>query len=104
MIQLALVGDDLKLKEASDMVRPALQVKTEFLEHLSHDFRTPINVIIGFSELMLDEVPGTINEEQRQCLDDISNSGKRLLNLINGMFDVYRTEVEGDGDETDSRC
>ncbi len=52
---------------------------------MSHDFRTPLNIIIGFTELMLDEVPGKINEEQRRSLNDILNSAKRLLELVNSM-------------------
>jgi signal transduction histidine kinase len=58
----------------------------ERLEEISHDFRTPLNVIIGFSELLLDESPGKINDEQRLALKDILNGGYRLLNLVNEIF------------------
>jgi signal transduction histidine kinase len=61
---------------------------------LAHDFRTPLNIIIGFSELMLEEIPGKINEEQRRDLVDILNSGKRLLGLVNTMLE--RPEVRAD--------
>ena len=59
------------------------QAASTTTEAISHDLRTPLTVIIGFAELMLDEVPGQINEEQRQCLIDILNSATRLLNLTN---------------------
>jgi signal transduction histidine kinase len=49
---------------------------------LSHDIHTQLNIIIGFVELMLDEVPGKINDEQRRNLNDVLNSGKRLLELL----------------------
>ena len=52
------------------------------LEKISHDFRTPLNIIIGFTELLLDEVPGKINDEQRHSLNDILDSGRRLLSLL----------------------
>jgi len=55
------------------------------LAGMSHEFRTPLNIIIGFTELMLDEVPGKINEEQRHSLNDILESAKRLLELVNSM-------------------
>jgi len=55
------------------------------LEGMSHEFRTSLNIIIGFTELMLDEVPGKINEEQRHSLNDILKSAKRLLELVNNM-------------------
>ena len=59
----------------------------ERLETMSHEFRTPLNIIIGFTELLLDEVPGKINDEQRRSLNDIYNSAQRLLGLVKDVFD-----------------
>ena len=56
------------------------------LEQISHDFRTPLNIIIGYTELLLDERQGKINDEQRQNLNDILKSAGRLLNLVNDVF------------------
>ena len=50
---------------------------------MSHEFRAGLNVIIGFTELMLDEVPGPINQQQRRSLNDILASSQRLLTLVN---------------------
>ncbi|MCK4274431.1 MAG: hypothetical protein KAW90_06015, partial [Dehalococcoidales bacterium] len=66
-------------------VKVDMKVESDFSAKMSHDFRTPLNIIIGFTELMLDEVPGKINEEQRHSLTDILNSAKRLLELVNNM-------------------
>jgi signal transduction histidine kinase len=55
------------------------------ITRLSHDIRTQLYIIIGFAELMLDEVPGKINDEQRCSLNDFLNSGKRLVNLLDDM-------------------
>jgi signal transduction histidine kinase len=60
-----------------------------FSKDLCHDFRTPLNVIIGFSELLLEEIPGKLNEEQRLDLTDILNSGQRLLGLVNAMLERF---------------
>ena len=72
-----------------DSGRPAgvngMKAELDFLSRMSHDFRTPLNIIIGFSELMLDEVPGKINEDQRRSLNDILDSARRLLDMVNGM-------------------
>ena len=57
--------------------------KPELTAHHSHEIRKLLHAIIGFAELMLDEVPGKINEEQRQCLIDILSSSRRLLDWIN---------------------
>jgi len=48
-----------------------------------HDFRSSLNIIIGNSELMLDEVMGKTNEEQRQSLEDILQNSECLLDLVN---------------------
>jgi signal transduction histidine kinase len=56
--------------------------KSDSVARLSHDIRTQLYIIIGFAELMLDEVPGKINDEQRCSLNDVLNSGKRLVNLL----------------------
>jgi hypothetical protein len=56
--------------------------KPDAVSKLSHDIRTQLYVIIGFAELMLQEIPGKINEEQRRNLNDVLNSGKRLLELM----------------------
>lgn len=64
-----------------------MKTGADFLAKMSHDFRTPLNIIIGFTELMLDEVPGKINEEQRSALNDILNSAKRLLELVNNTLE-----------------
>ncbi len=80
------------LFEANEELKKATQAKSEFLAHMSHELRTPLNVIIGFSELMLDGVPGGVNDEQKQCLNDIQDSGKHLLGLINDILDLSRIE------------
>ena len=59
----------------------------ERLEKMSHDFRTPLNIIIGFTELLIDEVPGRINDEQKHCLGDIRESARRLLSLLDNYLE-----------------
>jgi len=74
-------------------VEKASQLKSEFLANMSHELRTPLNAVIGFSELMMDEVPGKINREQREFLSDILDSGQHLLNLINDVLDLSKVEA-----------
>jgi hypothetical protein len=78
--------------EANKELKEATQAKSEFLAQMSHELRTPLNVIIGFSQLMTDRVPGEINNEQKQCLDDILSAGKHLLDLINDVLDLSKIE------------
>lgn len=74
-------------------VERANQMKSEFLASMSHELRTPLNAIIGFSELMLDGITGEVNDEQKECLNDIHNSGQHLLELINDVLDLSKVEV-----------
>jgi len=81
-----------KLLEKTTEVEQASRLKSEFLANMSHELRTPLNVIIGFSELMLDQVPGPTNKKQRQCLEDVLNSGRHLLGLIDQVLDLSKIE------------
>jgi signal transduction histidine kinase len=72
--QLMIAGEELK---------KANRPETESAERISHECRTLLNIVIGFTELMLDEVVGEINEEQRNSLSEILNSAHRLMQLTN---------------------
>jgi signal transduction histidine kinase len=73
------------LLDANEELKKAIRIKNEFMAKMSHELCTPLNVIIGFTQLLLDEVPGQINEKQRESLNEILTSGKRLQNLIDAI-------------------
>jgi signal transduction histidine kinase len=90
--------DDLQLSnkllfEANSQLRAATEAKSIFLANMSHELRTPLNAIIGFSDLLLGGIGGDINDKQKQCLEDILNSGKHLLTLINDILDLSKVEA-----------
>jgi len=87
-----LVAQQQALIEKTREAEEANQLKSEFLARMSHELRTPLNAVIGFSELTLDEVPGPLNEEQRQCLEDILSGGRHLLHLVNEVLDISKIE------------
>ena len=81
-----------ELMEKTKELETASQAKSEFLAHMSHELRTPLNIISGFCQLMVDEVPGEINQEQSHCLSDILASSEQLVSLINGVLDLSKIE------------
>lgn len=80
-------------EQALEEMRQADQLKRQFLANMSHDFRTPLNSIIGFSRVILKEIDGPINETQRQDLEAIHQSGLHLLNMVNDILDLTSIEA-----------
>ena len=82
----------------------ANRLKSEFLANMSHELRTPLTSIIGFAELLGEEIFGSLNQKQKQYAKDIFNSGNHLLLLINDILDLSKIEsghMELDLDECD---
>lgn len=70
------------------------QVKADFLTRLSHDLRTPLSAILGFTEVILDERFGPMgNPRYRDYLLDIHRSGGDVLTLVNDLLDLSRMEA-----------
>lgn len=82
-----------KLEEARRDVEAATRAKSEFLANMSHELRTPLNSIIGFSEIMADGLTGPLTDEQKEYLNDILESGRHLLELINDVLDLSKIEA-----------
>jgi signal transduction histidine kinase len=90
--QMELQVANRELIKRTEQLEEASQAKSNFLAQMSHELRTPLNAILGFSELLLDNIPGQMNKEQRECLDDIHGGGRYLLDLINDVLDLSKIE------------
>jgi len=69
------------------------QEKSRFLANMSHELRTPLNAIIGFSELLEERLPGPLTARQSEYVNDITESGKHQLALINDILDLSKVEA-----------
>lgn len=84
-----------ELNMALQQAKVADMLKSAFLATMSHELRTPLNSIIGFTGIMLQELPGKINEEQRKQLNIVQGSSRHLLSLINDVLDISKIEAGG---------
>jgi two-component system, sensor histidine kinase len=75
-----------------DELQNARAAKRQFLQMLSHEMRTPLNAVIGFSKMIEDEIGGSVSPRHREYAEDIGKAGDHLLDLINGILDWTRLE------------
>src|SRR5262249_37330857 len=81
-----------ELKRKNIELERVSRVKSEFLATMSHELRTPLTAIIGFSELLLEDVMGQSNPEQKESLREVLVNGENLLQMINGLLDLAKIE------------
>lgn len=79
----------LRAKEAAERMSLA---KSALLDNMSHELVTPLNSVIGFSELLAEGAAGGLNEAQAQYVGHIVASGRRLLGLVNDVLDLAKIE------------
>jgi len=81
-----LERDKMELRELDKM-------KSAFLANISHELRTPMNTILGYTDLLLDRIDGPVNEEQEKSLRKIGANARHLQQLINDVLDVSKIEA-----------
>jgi signal transduction histidine kinase len=81
-----------QLRDATDQAQRALLAKSGFLAKMSHELRNPLNAVIGYSEILIEEAD---EAESQKCKDltSIRSAGHRLLGLINDLLELSRLEA-----------
>lgn len=83
-----------ELTQARERAEKADRAKSDFLAHMSHEIRTPLNAVIGFAEVMRDQMFGPLGSPRYlEYTTDIYNSGTHLLALINDVLDISKVEA-----------
>jgi signal transduction histidine kinase len=89
----ALKAALVALGDARAEAEGANLAKDTFLANMSHELRTPLNAVIGFADLLSSDHFGTLNDKQREYVQDIGQSGHHLLNIINDILDHAKLGV-----------
>ena len=81
---------DVTAVREAERARAESEAKSRFLAVMSHELRTPLNSILGFAQLLRLHREGSLNDRERRYLDNIEESGRHLLTLINDVLDLSR--------------
>lgn len=82
-----------ELLELNRQLTDANKTGQRLLANVSHEFRTPLNSIIGFTDLLLGETSGPLNAEQRRQLGFVNASGNQLLTIVESVLELARVEA-----------
>ena len=82
----------LALAHATRRAEDADKIKGEFISNMSHEFRTPLNAIIGFSSTMLENGGDVIDKNVRNNIEHINIAGHHLLDIVSNILDVAKIE------------
>src|SRR5665647_1024074 len=97
LAQVALVVRNIQYNEElahkNDELTHLDQLKSDFMATMSHELRSPLTSIIGYSDMLLSGMTGELNEKQSAFVNSILKGGESLLNLINDVLDLTKIEA-----------
>ncbi|MGH7313167.1 MAG: histidine kinase dimerization/phospho-acceptor domain-containing protein, partial [Candidatus Rokuibacteriota bacterium] len=88
-----LVRQNELLRRQALALEQASALKSQFLANVSHEFRTPLNAILGYTSMLLQGVLGSVSEPQQKGLSRVDSSARHLLSLISDILDITRIEA-----------
>lgn len=91
----ALTQRNDELERAISHLRELDVLKSNFLATISHELRTPLTSVIGFADMLLDDLAGPLGAEQRDFIGTIRQRGEELLRLISQILEMSQLEVGG---------
>jgi signal transduction histidine kinase len=92
-LELKVADRTKELSALNIQLQEADRFKSEFFSNISHEFRTPLTSIIGYSEFLLEELGADLSPKQRESILNIQDSGTLLLEFINNLLDLSRIKA-----------
>ena len=87
---------EARVKERTVEMEEALRAKEEFLSRMSHEFRTPLNFVLGFADLLVRETAGPLTPTQARYLNRIQMGGQHLLDLVKNLLDLTSPAIRAE--------
>ncbi len=84
----------VQLKEAKTAAQQADQTKCRFLANMSHELRTPLNGIIGYGEMLQDQLSANGETKEKKYIDRVVGSGHRLMDLVNDLLELNSLDAD----------
>ncbi len=84
--------DELELAHAHDAALESSRLKSAFLANISHEFRTPLNIIVGYNDLIAEHLAEIRDSSQAESVDAVTRACNRLLQMLNAVLDYSKLE------------
>ena len=82
------VNVERALKDRNDALRRSDELKTDFVNHVSYELRSPLNAIMGFTDMLRFGMAGALNEQQDEYINHIHHSSEDLLTIVDDILDL----------------
>ncbi|MDH3676494.1 MAG: hypothetical protein OES12_13445, partial [Anaerolineae bacterium] len=94
LLQTKLTRQNQDLSAANTELRRMNEIKANFVSMAAHELNTPLSSIVGYVEMLLDDIYGPLSTDQREPMSVLQRSGQRLKALVNDLLDVTRIQAE----------
>jgi len=93
-LEQRVVERTAELEKAKEKAEKADEIKSEFLAQMSHEIRSPINVVLSFSNLIKSEVEDKIDDDLKEGFKSISNAGKRIIRTVDLLLNMSEIQTQ----------